>query len=270
MTTTRKDAHAGGAGKGRGKTSAKSSTGGRKGGGAKRAGKTAPRRGAARGIARPSEPGAARYALAALALVLVLSALRLGVNALDLIPVHFDEAQYWAYGQELAWGYFSKPPLVGAVIRVTTDFGGDTLFALRLGSVLAHALIALGLFLLGRRLFDAATGFWAAAAYSLAPGVTVSALIMSTDPVMMVFWIIALLAWVRAAEGGRDADWALMGAAIGLGALAKYTMLVMPVGALAYGLFSARGRDWRGTGIATATALLVLGPNLLWNWQNSF
>ena len=38
------------------------------------------------------------------------------------VPVHFDEAQYWAYGHELAWGHFSKPPLVGWVILAATAF----------------------------------------------------------------------------------------------------------------------------------------------------
>ncbi|MEL6766584.1 MAG: glycosyltransferase family 39 protein [Pseudomonadota bacterium] len=223
-----------------------------------------------RGRAAPADKGAAGWAVAALALVLGIAVIRLGVNALDLVPVHFDEAQYWAYGQELAWGYFSKPPLVGAVILLTTEIGGDTLFALRFGAPVAHAIIAFGLFLLGRRLFDGETGFWASAAYSLAPGVSVSSMIMSTDPVMMAFWTIGLLAWIRAAEGGGRGWWALLGLCIGLGALAKYTMLVLPVGALGYALFSARGRDWQGAAVAGGVALVVLLPNLLWNLDNSF
>ncbi|MEM6488558.1 MAG: glycosyltransferase family 39 protein [Pseudomonadota bacterium] len=197
-------------------------------------------------------------------------ALRLAVNAAVWVPVHFDEAQYWAYGQELAWGYFSKPPGVGAVIRLATEIGGDTMWMLRLPSALAHAVIAAVLFALGRRLFDAATGFWAALAYTAAPGVSVSAMIMSTDPPMMAAWALALLFWVRAAESGRLADWAAMGAAIGLGALAKYTMLALPAGALGYALFSARGRDWRGAAVAAGVALAVLAPNLVWNAANGF
>ncbi|MEL7348027.1 MAG: hypothetical protein AAFN17_09750, partial [Pseudomonadota bacterium] len=74
----------------------------------------------------------ARWLLSGLGLILAVTFLRLGINAFEWLPVHFDEAQYWAYGQELAWGYYSKPPGVGAVIRVTTDLGGDTLFSMRL------------------------------------------------------------------------------------------------------------------------------------------
>ncbi|MEO1773796.1 MAG: glycosyltransferase family 39 protein [Pseudomonadota bacterium] len=212
----------------------------------------------------------ARWLLSGLGLILAVTFLRLGINAFEWLPVHFDEAQYWAYGQELAWGYYSKPPGVGAVIRVTTDLGGDTLFSLRLSSPLAHALIAIGLLTLGKRMFDAQTGFWAAAVYTAAPGVTVSSMIVSTDPVMMVPWVLGMIAWLRASETGHWRDWALLGVFIGLGTLAKYTMLAMPAALIGYALFSARGRDLRGAGIAAAAATVVLAPNLAWNAANGF
>ncbi|MEL6477087.1 MAG: glycosyltransferase family 39 protein [Pseudomonadota bacterium] len=195
---------------------------------------------------------------------------RLGVNALELVPVHFDEAQYWAYGQELAWGYFSKPPLVGAVIRVTTDLLGDTLFALRLASPFAHALIAWLIFLSARLVFDGRVGFWSALAYSAAPGVGVSAMIVSTDPIMMVFWAVALYALLRAERSDGMLWWALMGLAIGLGTLAKYTMLAFLAGLALYLVVSAQRRPWRGVAIGLGVALVTMAPNLIWNWQNSF
>ncbi|MEM7178103.1 MAG: glycosyltransferase family 39 protein [Pseudomonadota bacterium] len=203
------------------------------------------------------------------ALILVALAVHLLINAFELVPVHFDEAQYWAYGQELAWGYFSKPPLVGAVIRLSTDVGGDTLFALRLASPIAHALIAWLIFLTARHLFEAQTGFWAAAGYSLAPGVGVSAMIASTDPIMMVFWALALYALVRA-EAGKPFWWAVMGLAIGLGMLAKYTMVAFLAGVIGWVLFSGGKRDWRGFAVALVAMAVVFAPNVLWNMANSF
>lgn len=209
------------------------------------------------------------WALWTALLIAGVAAVRLAFNAMDLIPVHFDEAQYWAYGHELAWGHFSKPPLVGWVILATTAFGGDTTFWLRIGAVLAHAVVAAFLFLTGQRLWDGRTGFWAAAAYTSAPGVTASAMVMSTDPVMMAGWAVALYAWVRAAEeGGRW--WVVLGAALGLATLAKYTGLAFAAGALGYALFSARARDWRGTAVAAALVLLVVAPNLSWQAAHGF
>lgn len=210
------------------------------------------------------------WGLWVVAIIATVAALRLGFNALGLVPVHFDEAQYWAYGQELAWGHFSKPPLVGWVIGVTTALGSDTTFWLRVGVVLAHAAVAAMLYLIGRYLWDGRTGFWAAVAYTMAPGVTVSAVVMTTDPVLMAFWALALYAWFRAAESGSRASWAGLGAALGLSILAKYTGLAFATGALGYGLFSARGRDWTGTAIAGVVALVVVSPNLAWLAANGF
>ncbi len=227
------------------------------------------KRGAGASKAPPQDLGR-RWTMLALAVIVGVALVRLVVNWLDWVPVHFDEGQYWGYGREMAFGHFSKPPLVGWVLYLSTEILGHHLFALRLPSVLAHAGIAWLLFLTGRRLFDAPTGFWAAVAYTAAPGVTASAMIASTDPIMMLCWALALWAHVRAAEEG-DARWfALMGMAIGLGCLAKYTMIAFAGGAVAYGWFSARERDWKGFGLAALLGLVVFAPNLFWNAANGF
>ncbi|HUF87819.1 MAG TPA: glycosyltransferase family 39 protein [Thermohalobaculum sp.] len=210
---------------------------------------------------RPADPWA-QLTLIVLGAVL---ALRLGVNALEPFPVHFDEAQYWAYGQAPDLGYFSKPPLVAWIIRGVTEVLGSTLFALRLPSAVAHAATGALIFLTGRRLWDGRTGFWAAAGYTAAPGVGLSAMVMTTDPVVMLFWAGALYALVRAGEAEGRLWWPVLGALIGAGMLAKYTMIAFALGALGYGAFAARERDWRGTGIAALAALAVFAPNLWWN-----
>ncbi|MFK7945471.1 MAG: ArnT family glycosyltransferase [Paracoccaceae bacterium] len=203
-------------------------------------------------------------------MILAVAGLRLGINAMGWVPVHFDEGQYWAYGHELAWGHFSKPPLVGWVILLATQLGGDTTFWLRIGVVLAHTLTAAFVYGVGARLFDGKIGFWAAAGFTAAPGVTVSAMIMTTDPVMMAGWALGLYAWVRAAEGGGKAWWVVMGAAIGAAMLAKYTALAFAGAALGYGLLSARERNWTGTAIALGAGALVFAPNIWWQMANSF
>ena len=50
----------------------------------------------------------------------------------------FDEAQYWAWGQEPAFGYYTKPPLIAWIIGATTSLCGDTPFCVRLPSPLMH------------------------------------------------------------------------------------------------------------------------------------
>ena len=135
---------------------------------------------------------------------------------------------------------------------------------------MAHAAVAGLLYLTGRRLWDGRTGFWAAAGYTAAPGVTVSAMIMSTDPVMMAFWAAALYAWVRAAERGRPLVGRCWGSRSASRCWQSTRLSPSPPGALGYGLFSARGRDWRGAMVAGLVALAVLSPNLWWQAQHGF
>lgn len=204
------------------------------------------------------------WALWAAGLITAITALRLGLNALDLVPVRFDEAALWAQGHELGWGYFTGPPLVGWLVGLASWLGGPTSFWLRIVSVLSHGVVTALLFVIGRRLWDGRTGFWAAAGYSAAPGVTVSALMMTAAPVMMALWAMALYAWFRAAEDKGRTWWVALGAALGLAIMAAYAAIFLAIAALGYGLFSARGRHWQGTGLAAGVAFLVTLPHLIW------
>ena len=66
------------------------------------------------------------------AIVLGVTFLRLGVLAFDRRDLFVDEAQYWLWGRSLAWGYFSKPPAIGWVIRASTEVAGsDSAFWIR-------------------------------------------------------------------------------------------------------------------------------------------
>ncbi len=241
--------------------------------------KARPRRAKGPSKARRARAEARRWHICAGLLLLTVFALREALLLLPLIPVHFDEAQYWAYGEELALGHYSKPPLVGWVIRASTELFGDTLFGLRAAAPLMHLLIGALIHLTAARLFDARTGFWAAVLYTAAPGVTVSSLLITTDPVMMAGWALALYAVVRALDRPAKAPepwhwWLLAGVGAGLGLLAKYTAVALPLGLLGHALLTRSEpvtksrRD--GALLAAGAALLVLSPNLAWNAANGF
>lgn len=237
---------------------------------------------APRGKGRPKAVEAALWRRRAALMLLGVCALRLALNAVTVIPVHFDEAQYWAYGQERAFGHYSKPPLVGWTILASTQLLGDTLFGLRAFAPVMHLIIGAFVFAIGERAGGPRLGFWSAAIYTAAPGVSISSHLMTTDPVMMAGWAAGLYALMRAMEvkpGRKTAEpygwWALAGVAIGLGMLAKYTAIAMPLGALGYAFFSREdlpGAASRRRGALTAVAagLLALSPNLIWQASNGF
>jgi len=211
---------------------------------------------------------------AVLALLAALTAARLAVNGwLDPLPLSGDEAQYWLYGEHLAGGYYSKPPLLPWLMRFSTELFGDAPWAMRLPSVVLHVAIAVVVFALARALFDGATGTVAALLYLTLPAVSVSSMLASTDPPMMLGWALASVALVRALRTGALGWWALAGAALGYGLLGKYTAVAWLAGAgllLLVDPYWRRGASGRGVALALAAMLVVLAPNLAWNAANGF
>jgi len=211
----------------------------------------------------------------ALALVAGLTVLRLVALFATPLELYPDEAQYWLWSRELAWGYFSKPPMVPWLIAASTALGGDGEAWIRLPATLAHAGAALALFGAGAAAYDRWTGFWAAALYSLMPGVQLSAGVMTTDAPLLLFLALALWAYLLLlrAERGRTRAAAAFGAALGLAFLSKYAALYLLAGAGLHLLLAGEARRaWSVQALAAAAAgfLLPVAPNLLWNAENGF
>ena len=77
------------------------------------------------------------YALGAVALMRMI--------AIIATPLEFgvDEAQYWLWGQQLDFGYYSKPPLIGWFTGMMDALFGASAIAARLLTPLLHLVIAL-------------------------------------------------------------------------------------------------------------------------------
>lgn len=192
------------------------------------------------------------------------------VTPLELYP---DEAQYWLWSRDLAFGYFSKPPMLAWLIALTTGIGGDSEPWVRLSSPLLHAATGLILYRVALRLYDARIAFWSGVFYLLMPGVQLSAGIASTDAPLMFFAALALWAYV-AFQGRASARTALLaGLALGGAFLSKYASLYLLLGvALHLVLDPAARRGWTPARIAAAVGgfALVAAPNLIWNALHNF
>lgn len=195
------------------------------------------------------------------------------VTPLELYP---DEAQYWLWSRTLDWGYFSKPPMIAWTIWTTTHIGGNGEAWVRLAAPLFHLGATLAVFGIGRRLYGPVVGFAACALYALMPGVQISALAIATDAILLFFLSLALLAYVELplAEGRRRTlIAAAFGAAVGLAFLSKYAAVYAIIGLALHLLISKAARgvwDWKTAGVALATFLLILSPNLAWNAAHGF
>lgn len=189
------------------------------------------------------------------------------------ISLFSDEAQYWTWAQDLDWGYYSKPPLIAALIRFTTALAGsDAEWAIKLGAVLVYPLTTMLVYALGRSLYRPAVGRDAALLFLLMPAVSMSAVIISTDVLLLACWAAALLGFWRALNGNAWRDWFLIGLAAGLGLLSKYNMAFFAFAVVVFTLHPAERRLWLNPRlwVAGLLALLVLLPNLLWNLRHDF
>ncbi len=207
----------------------------------------------------------------ALAGIALVTAYRLALLPFDSADLFTDDAQYWLWGQELAWGYYSKPPLIGWILRLATEIGGDGMTAIRAPLPLIHAATAVAVLMVGRAMFGDRAGAIAGFAYVTAPAVGVGSLLVSTDTPMLLCFAVALGAHWRLTRQSAPGWAILLGIAIGLGTLAKYAMLYfLPCAVLAALLMPDARIARRDAMIAAGFALALIAPNLWWNYANSF
>lgn len=225
----------------------------------------------------PDPPGRASgsgWLVPALAIVGAITAARVVLLAFSRVDLFVDEAQYWLWGQDIAWGYYSKPPLIAWVIRGATDLAGsDAPFWIRLPAPLFHAATALILGTVAARLAGPRTAIAVAAAYATLPMVAVGSLLISTDTIMFPFLAGALagyLALLDAREAGGRRPWLALatGLALGLAFLGKYAavfpLALAILAALRPGLRPAPGDAL----LALAGFAAMAAPNLAWNAAN--
>ncbi|HRO10792.1 glycosyltransferase family 39 protein [Amaricoccus sp.] len=210
------------------------------------------------------------FALGLLGIALV-TLWRLALLPFDSADLFVDDAQYWFWGQTLDWGYYSKPPLIAWILRLSTDLGSDSRFFIRLPLPLIHAATAVVVALIARRLYGPRTGGIAGFAFATLPAVALGSLLVSTDTPMLLCFALAMLAQLHLAER-RSRGWAiLLGAAVGAGLMAKYAMVYFPLSAALAALLVPSARiAWRDAALAALVALVVVAPNLVWNAANQF
>ncbi|MEX0956132.1 MAG: glycosyltransferase family 39 protein [Rhizobiaceae bacterium] len=216
------------------------------------------------------------YARGALAVIVLFLAFRLGLST--QLPLIADEAYAVVVTRIPSLSYFDHPLLGFDFARLAAWlFGSEASFVVRLPHVLFGSMSAWLLFLVTRRAFGPAAGFWAVAWYSLAPFFLVSAgHFVVPDGPLNFFLLLALWRVLPDLLEDRRPDWRrwlLAGATLGLAALSKYTAALFGLGAAVLLLTSVRGRNILaspGPWAAGAIAMLCLAPIVIWNAKHGW
>jgi hypothetical protein len=198
---------------------------------------------------------------------------------LDLAP---DEAHYWDWSRHLDWSYYSKGPLVAYLIRLGCElFGpwsagitGSEMVAVRVPAVICGALLLLGLYVLTVQVFRREGLATAVVAVALTwPVLAAGSALMTIDAPYSCCWCWALVVGHQAVFGRSWWAWPVSGFLVGLGILAKYTMVLWIPSLALFFLFSPEHRRLLirpGFWILVATAGFCSLPILIWNVGNNF
>lgn len=218
----------------------------------------------------------------AIALICIVAALRIAYqiffSPFDLIA---DEAHYWEWSRHLDWSYYSKGPGIAYLIRAATELFGDAEWAIRIVPAVAATITAICMTILARRAAPDSRNapLFAALTALLLPCFQGTAMLATIDAPFLACWAVAILTFHSLDTALRAhrpiALHALaFGAAIGLGILAKYTMVLLLPGLLAFHLFvpptAPKRTRVRGVLIVLCTAAILASPIVIWNAERGW
>ncbi|MCX6912877.1 MAG: glycosyltransferase family 39 protein [Verrucomicrobia bacterium] len=207
----------------------------------------------------------------------VLAALlvaRLAYIGSAIIELSRDEAYQWLWSKHLALSYYSKPPLIAYTQFLGTFLWGDTAFGVRFFSPVIGAVLGLLVLRFFAREVNARAGFFLLLIITATPLTSVGAVLMTVDPLSVLFWTAAMLAGWRAVQAnGTARQWLWVGLWMGLGFLSKYTALFQLLcWAVFFVLWPAARKHLRRPGpyLAVLVNLVCALPVLIWNSQQQW
>ncbi|MCB0345780.1 MAG: glycosyltransferase family 39 protein [Bdellovibrionales bacterium] len=201
-------------------------------------------------------------------------------HAFQFCVLHFspyclsaDETHYWDWSRRLDIAYYSKGPIIALLIWASTGLFGDTATAVRLPALLCSAGFSLGIYFFAKHLWGSAAALFTWILFRTTLGFAVLGLIATTDPPVMLFWLLAVILVHSASVYQRNWCWPAAGLCMCLAVLSKYTAFILPVGVLLFVLGSPelRRRLFSMPVIACfAVAACSILPVLLWNQKHDW
>ncbi|MFQ3573448.1 MAG: glycosyltransferase family 39 protein [Thermodesulfovibrionales bacterium] len=204
-------------------------------------------------------------------------------GGLDISP---DEAHYWEWSRRLDLSYYSKGPLIAYLIKMGTSILGDTNTGVRIFAPLLLAISSLFMYALTYKVISEIkseqhrqddyiarlSGLISAITLHVTPLFSVYGIVFTIDAPFLFLWIIALYQFIKVTEDVMNyGKWLVLGVIVGLGLLAKYTMLFFIFCVAIYLLFSDRRIFLtKGPYIGLLATLLFFLPVLIFNYRHDW
>lgn len=187
------------------------------------------------------------------------------------LPIGDDEAYYWLWSQHLAWSYPDHPPMIAAVVALSTHLFGDQVLGIRALTVLISTLTPLAIYIAGLSLFGPRAALLAALITAVIPAFAVGTVFAFPDAPLALLWALALwTGWRALQEGGWW--WVATGAAVGLALLSKLTAFALLLGFAGALLAGGWRRALRDPGFYAGILVtaVLFAPVIMWNARHEW
>jgi membrane-associated phospholipid phosphatase len=197
-----------------------------------------------------------------------------GYLASGTIQLSQDEAYQWVWSKHLALSYYSKPPGIALIQFAGTSLFGDNEFGVRFFSPLFAAILSVMVLRFLAREISARAGFWLLLIVLATPLLGIGTILMTIDPPLVLCWTWAMIAGWRAVQpDGRTGHWLVVGLAMGLGFLCKYTAAFQIICWAIFFALSPKARVHLrrpGSWLALLVFSLCTLPVVIWNCQHGW
>jgi 4-amino-4-deoxy-L-arabinose transferase-like glycosyltransferase len=186
---------------------------------------------------------------------------------------HRDELQTLDDARNLAWGYVAYPPVTPFIERAALVLFGPALAGLRFFAALAQSATIVVTGLMARELGGKRQAqVVAALAVAIVPVSLFWGAVFQYTSFDYLWWASTAYLLIHLLKCENPRWWLGIGAAIGVGMMTKYTMIILVAGIVGGLLLTPARRHlkspWLWCGIVLA--LLIFLPNLVWQIQHHF
>lgn len=203
---------------------------------------------------------------------IILAAVKIIFTLRPELDLFTEEAQYWLWSRNLAWHYYSKPPLIAVFNWVSTSIFGVNELGVRINAILLGIGTSWIVFKFTEYLYHSSkVAFWASVLMMSMPSWILFSTFHLTDSELIFFWILSMYLVFRGIREKIKKWWILAGLAAALGLMAKSIMIVIGPFILIY-LFLTRQFTIQKKNFLLFLFIGAIGflPGLIWNWQNDF
>lgn len=198
---------------------------------------------------------------------LILLSLLIRLIAMGSVSLIAEEAYYWNYANHLDFGYLDHPPMVAGLIKLSTLLLGSSEFGVRAASLFCWCICTGFSYQLTRRIAPDG-GVRAIFLLSILPFFFLHALIITPDLPLIAAWSACLYYLYLALIEAHKTAWYWFGVWLGLGMLAKYTIVLLGPAILVYLIATKQLRRILLSPqpyCAAIIAFLLFSPVIYWN-----